>query len=518
MTLKDLFNLLLKSWYIIVACTLLAGGAAFVYTSRQTPVYLATTRIFLASEVPVGANPASTPTPTPKKTQKATASATPTPGVTPTTSATPKATPTPTATKTRTITPSYVITSSDLETYLELVGSPVVLNPLRKALGLPADQAIDLTATVSPSAPVLEISVRDSDPQRAADIANEVGPQLTKIGGKYTPLLAAAGMKVASTAIVPASPPSSPISPNLPLNVAIGLLAGLGLGLGAALLRHALDTRVRTQEDVKAISTLPVLGSLRRIPSGNKNSLVVANEPHSQAAEEYRRLRTNLQFVDVTTGGKHSFAVTSAMPGEGKTTTVVNLALAAADSGVRVLLVDGDMRNPSVAKMMGLEGAAGLTTVLVGNATLAEVAQPWGQTTLSVLPSGEIPPNPSELLGSEAMTSLFEEFLADYDLVLIDSPPILPVVDPALIGRLVGGVLMVVSAGRTRKHALAQALRSMHTSSAPIAGFAINMVTNAEVNKYGRGYRYGYGYGENGQRGAANPKARRARSAPSTPS
>ena len=114
------------------------------------------------------------------------------------------------------------------------------------------------------------------------------------------------------------------------------------------------------------------------------------------------------------------------------------------------------------------------------------------------------------------MTSLFEEFLADYDLVLIDSPPILPVVDPALIGRLVGGVLMVVSAGRTRKHALAQALRSMHTSSAPIAGFAINMVTNAEVNKYGRGYRYGYGR-ENG-RGAANPKARRARSAPSTPS
>lgn len=512
MTLRELLKLLRKRWLLVVACVVLATGAAYFYTSQITPVYMATTRIFLASEVPVGANTATTPTPKPTKAKTPTA----TPGATAT--ATPTATtasPTPSASKTRVV-PGYVITSADLQTYLELVSSPIVLDPLRKSLGLPPDQAIVLRATVSEIAPVLEISVEDSDPRRAADIANAVGPQLTKIGGKYTPLLVAAGLRVTSTAIVPATAPSTPISPNMNLNLLIGLLAGLGLGLGAALVWHALDTRIRTQDDIKTLSPLPVLGSLRRVPDASKYPLVVADEPRSPAAEEYRRLRTNLQFVDVTTGGKHSFVVTSAMPSEGKTTTCVNLALAAADSGLRVLLVDADMRNPSVAKMMGLEGAAGLTTVLLGKATLAEVAQQWGGTSLSVLPAGEIPPNPSELLGSQAMKDLFGEFLAGYDFVLIDSPPIVPVVDPALIGKLVGGMLIVVGSGRTRKHALAQALRSMETSAAPVAGFAINMVSNAEVSQYGKGYGYGYryGYGRKRQRSATrSTQATRARRA-----
>lgn len=504
MTLRDFFKVLRKSWYLVIACTLLAGGAAYVYTSRITPVYQATTRIFLASAVPVGDNNAPTPTPSPPK--KTTSTATPTGS----------ATPTPKATKTKAPQPGYLITTSDLQTYLELISSPVVLDPLRKQLGLPEDLQITLSATVSENAPVLEISVQDSDPQRAADIANGIGPQLSKIGGKYSPLLASAGQEVASTSIVRAVPPSEPISPNMRLNVLVGLLAGLGLGIGVALLRHALDVKVRTQDDLQAVSALPILGSLRRIQS--RHPLVVAEAPHSPAAEEYRRLRTNLQFVDVTTGGKHSFAVTSAMPGEGKTTTVVNLALAAADSGLRVLLVDADMRNPSVARTMGLEGAVGLTTILLGTTSLAEVAQPWRDTTLSVLPAGDTPPNPSELLGSEAMKTLFNQFLADYDFVLIDSPPILPVVDPALIGKLVGGMLVVVSAGRTRVNALTHALKSLETSEAPVAGFALNMVSNAEVKQYGGGYAYGYhGYGKKRPRlkvGTSTGPARRVADSP----
>lgn len=500
MTLREFVKLLRASWYVIVACVLLAGGAAYVYTSRIPPVYEATTRIFLATGVPVGDNNAPTPTPT------ATKKAGPT--------ATGSASPTPTPKATKTTPPAYIITSSDLQTYLELISSPVVLDPLRKKLELPADYPITLSATVSDYAPVLEISVQDGDPQRAADIANAIGPQLSKIGGKYTPLLAAAGQQVASTSIVPAVAPSSPISPNRNLNVLIGLLAGLALGIGVALLRHAMDVKVRTQEDVKAISELPVLGSLRRIPG--RRALVVEESPHSPAAEEYRRLRSNLQFVDVTTGGKHSFVVTSAMPGEGKTTTAVNLALAAASSGLRVLLVDADLRNPSVANTMGLEGSVGLTTILLGTANLNDVAQPWRDTTLSVLPAGQIPPNPSELLGSGPMLELFDQFLAEYDFVLVDSPPILPVVDPALIGKLVGGMLIVVSAGRTRKNALSHALKSLETSEAPVAGFALNMVSSAEVRQYGRGYGYGYhGYGYGKKRPKADSAAARRAAEPS---
>ena len=506
MTLRDFLAILRTNWWILLTCVLLAGGAAYYFTSRITPVYQANTRIFLASGVPVGGNSAPTPTPSPSKPK-----ATPTPSATPGVSGGASATPTAKATKTpkATTQPGYIITSSDLQTYLELVASPVVLDPLRKKLELPADLPIDISASVSSFAPVLDISVKDSDPQRAAAIANEVGPQLTRIGGKYTPLLAAAGQQVASTSILPAAVPSSPISPNLNLNLVIGLLAGLALGIGVALLRHALDTKVRSQADVKAVSDLPILGSLRRLKDAGHHPLVVNDEPRSPAAEEYRRLRTNLQFVDVTTGGRHSFVVTSSMPSEGKTTTVVNLALAAADSGLRVLLVDADLRNPSVAKTMGLEGAVGLTTILLGHAKLEDVAQPWRGSSLSVLPAGTIPPNPSELLGSEAMATLFTEFLEDYDFVLVDSPPILPVIDPALIGKMVGATLVVVSAGRTRTNALSQALKQLETTQVPVAGFALNMVSNNELNQYGRGYGYGYGRdakpGRRAKRAAEDP-------------
>jgi len=219
---------------------------------------------------------------------------------------------------------------------------------------------------------------------------------------------------------------------------------------------------------------------------------VVDADPHSVAAEEFRRLRTNLQFVDVTTGGKHSFVVTSAMPSEGKTLSAVNLSLAMSRSGMRVLLVDADLRHPSVASAMGLEGSVGLTTILLGRATLDDVVQQWGETTLYVLPAGEIPPNPSELLGSAAMEALFEEFLAAFDFVIVDSPPVLPVIDPVLINRLVGGMLLVVTVNRTKKRDLAHALKNLATVDIKPAGFALNMVPGGNgYGKYGSYYAYG---------------------------
>ena len=169
--------------------------------------------------------------------------------------------------------------------------------------------------------------------------------------------------------------------------------------------------------------------------------LTIVTDPHGMHAESIRRLRTNLLFVDVTTG-KHSFVVTSAMPGEGKTTTVVNLAMALADTGARVLLVDGDLRNPSVARSMGLEGGVGLTTILIGAATVDDVVQQWRDTSLYVLPAGQVPPNPSEILGSEPMETLFDHLTKEFDYVLVDSPPVLPVIDAVVINKLVGGLAL----------------------------------------------------------------------------
>ena len=226
-------------------------------------------------------------------------------------------------------------------------------------------------------------------------------------------------------------------------------------------------------------------------------------------AESIRRLRTNLLFVDVTTR-KHSFVVTSAMPGEGKTTTVVNLAIALADTGARVLLVDGDLRNPSVAKSMGLEGGVGLTTILIGAAQPDDVVQQWRDSSLCVLPAGQIPPNPSEILGSEPMATLFDHLTKEFDYVLVDSPPVLPVIDAVVINKLVGGLLFVVAADRTRKRDLSSAIKALTTVDATPAGFALNMVSTGGSDPYRYGY-YRYEADQSGSRGSRRRASKKVR-------
>ncbi len=387
----------------------------------------------------------------------------------------------------------YTLTTDDLGTFQRLVDSPVVMGPLRDSLKPAPGTSLTVTAAVTDGSPMLDISARSSSATTAAAAANAVGPELASIGRDFVPGLLATGQNVKATTITPAEVPSRPVAPNLVQNVALGLLAGLALGIGLAMLRQFLDTRVRSERDVRAVSDRPILGALRLLPKGTDAGTLMTDDPHGVPAEEYRRLRTNLQFADVTTGGKHSFVITSVMPGDGKTTTSVNLAIALADSGARVLLVDGDLRNPSVATALGLEGNVGLTTVLLGRTTVAQAAQQWGDSTLQVLPSGAIPPNPSELLGSTAMAALFEELLAAYDYVLVDSPPVLPVIDPVLIDRLVGGMLVVVGVNCTLKRDLAQAVRQLQTVDATVAGFALNRVPNDDAGRYGSYYAYGRG-------------------------
>jgi len=447
---RDFLDILRKRWLLIVAAVVLVVASTVGYTLTMTPVYEASARIFLAPS-----------------------------------------------------TTGYLITQQDLNTYAELLGSQVVQDPIREELGLDAGAPIDVSATISKDSNLITITARSSDPQLAADIANAAGPELAKVGGDFSPLLSSAGQEVESTAITPATRPGEPVSPNMVNNVALALLAGLALGLGLALLRHFLDTKVRIESDLRAISDRPILGSLRRLKD-TTSRLIVQARPQSIAAEEFRRLRTNLQFVDVTTGGQHSFVVTSAMPGEGKTLTAVNLAMATADSGARVLLVDADLRHPSVANTMGIEGSVGLTTLLLGRATINDLAQQWGNTTLYVLPAGEIPPNPSELLGSVPMEVLFNEFLRVYDFVIVDSPPVIPVIDPVLVNRLVGGMLLVVTVDKTKKRDLAHALKSLETVDIRIAGFALNMVKGGD--SYYGGY---YGYGQSAEGSATRSRRKK---------
>ncbi|WP_270352844.1 polysaccharide biosynthesis tyrosine autokinase [Microbacterium testaceum] len=290
-----------------------------------------------------------------------------------------------------------------------------------------------------------------------------------------------------------AQPPQQPSSPNVPLNLALGALVGLTLGLGSAALRTVLDNRVRTPRDAEQITGAPGIGAIAFDAKAKERPLIVHADPLSPRAESFRALRTNLQFLDM--GGRSSFVVTSSIPSEGKTSTTINLAIALADAGKRVALLDADLRKPKVAEYLGIEGGAGLTDVLIGRANVNDVMLPWGGRSLYVLPAGKIPPNPSELLGSRQMSALLDMLERDFDVVLCDAPPLLPVTDAAILSRATSGALMVVSVARTTRHQLTGATEALNTVGAKLAGFVMSMVPTRGPDSYYAAYGYGYGYG-----------------------
>jgi capsular exopolysaccharide synthesis family protein len=294
---------------------------------------------------------------------------------------------------------------------------------------------------------------------------------------------------VHATTVDPAEVPVKPSSPNVPLNVGLGLMAGLVLGFGVAVLRHVLDTNVRSEHDLQALTDKPILGVIAYDGNVPRHPVILRDEPLSAPSEAVRRLRTNLKFVDVAEGSK-SIVISSSVVDEGKSTIAVNLACSLADTGARILLIDADLRRPSIASYLGIEGAVGLTTVLIGRATLADVVQPFGNGTLDVLPAGEIPPNPSELLGSQAMATLLDQITRTYDMVLLDTPPILPVTDAAVVSTLAGGVVVVVGADRVRRPQLREALGSLSTAGVSILGLVMNKINRRETGAYA--YDIGY--------------------------
>ena len=261
-------------------------------------------------------------------------------------------------------------------------------------------------------------------------------------------------------------------------------MLGLALGVGQALLRDTLNTRVRNEADLAQVTDRALLGQIMLDDGGKDGRVPVIAEPRSLRGESYRRLRTNLQFLGLTEG-QRSIVVTSTVPGEGKTTTAINTAVAMAEAGSRVLLVDADLRRPRVADSFGFEGAAGLTTVLIGRAALADVVQPYGAGQLDVLTSGPIPPNPSELLGFDAMKTLLREATDAYDVVLIDAPPLLPVTDAAILANIAGGALLVVGSRIVRRAELDSALKALDRAEARVLGLVLNKVKHEDEDRYG---------------------------------
>ncbi|MDX6313415.1 MAG: tyrosine-protein kinase, partial [Streptomyces sp.] len=283
-----------------------------------------------------------------------------------------------------------------------------------------------------------------------------------------------------------------PFSPRPLVNLALGLLSGLALGAGCAVLRESLDTSVRTSQALAALMAKaggpPVLGSIVH-DSRNARHLVAARDDiHGLRAEGFRQLRTNLRFVDVDRAPK-VIAVTSALPGEGKTSVAVNLAAAMAEAGAKVCLVETDLRRPTVARTLGLVGDAGLTSCLIGQAHVQQVLQSAG--TFTVLTSGAVPPNPAELLGSEQFRTVLATLSEEFDHIVIDTSPVLPVADTSAMAPVVDGYVLVVRAARTSRTQVTAALDTLRRGGTPVLGTIFNMAPHkGEEGAYGYAYTY----------------------------
>lgn len=387
-------------------------------------------------------------------------------------------------------------TQQRVKTYAGLVTTPIVLLPVISTLNLQvtADQlAKSIKATAPLDTTLIEISAESPEPVKAADIANATSESLTNVV-KSIETTGTQSSQIKLTRVQEAQVPSSPVTPNVPLNVGIGLLAGLALGFAAAVLRHVLDNRVRNETDIEAISQAPVLGGTTFDAKAAKRPLIVHDDPRSPRAEAFRALRTNLQFIDA--GGARSFVITSSVQSEGKSSTASNLAIALDNAGHKVVVVDADLRRPRLAEYMGLEGAVGLTDLLIDRAGLEEVLQPWGSGALHVLPAGTVPPNPSELLGSSAMQDLVRRLEQDFDYVLFDAPPLLPVTDAAILSKSAGGAIVVAAAGRTHRAQLSAAVNALENVGARVFGFVLTMLPAVGPHAYGYA-AYGYGHAYN---------------------
>jgi capsular exopolysaccharide synthesis family protein len=385
---------------------------------------------------------------------------------------------------------------SQVKSYADVVRTPVVLQPVIAKLGLQTD-ADGLASQITASSPIdtviVEITARDSSPRQAAEIANAVAASFEQTVSTLIEPDATGATPVKITLLQQALIPGAPSSPNVLLNICLGALVGLVAGVGLAVLREALDTRIRNERDVEAISDAPIIGGIAFDSSTSQNPLVVKDDPRSPRSESFRTLRTNLQFLNVG-DAESSFVISSSIPGEGKSTSAANLAIAIALAGKKVVIVDADLRKPKLAEYLGLEGGAGLTDVLVGRAQPSDVIQRWGDTNLYVLPAGKVPPNPSELLGSAAMVSLIRGLEKSFDTVLFDAPPLLPVTDAAILAKNTSGVLLMVASGRAHKAQVRGSVTALQNVGARVAGIVMTMMPTRGPDSYGYG-RYGYGYG-----------------------
>ncbi len=356
---------------------------------------------------------------------------------------------------------------------------------------------------------------RENERARIIQELNGLQDKLAEMNGAIA--VANAG---GATILSPAAVPTEPKNENPMSNILAGLAIGVVLAIALALLREYLDDRIKTKDDLESATGQTVVGLVPALPdwkNRDATELVSVSKPNSPAAEAYRTVRTSVEFLslDQPIG---SLQVTSAQASEGKTTTLANLAVTFARVGQRVIVLCCDLRRPRIHHFFGLSNSVGFTSVLLGDARASEVIQPVrGDLPLGLVASGPLAPNPAELLASKRAVSVIEELDSQCDLLIIDSPPVLPVTDAQVISGLVDGVLLVGSAGSSTKRAVRRAVELLHQVDAPLIGAILNNMQGKHESAYTYGdnryYVQSHDTSTNGASNGAKKSGRRAKKA-----
>ena len=356
--------------------------------------------------------------------------------------------------------------------------------------------AARVTARSKPNTVLIDVGVLDPSPIRARDIANALSDEFVAMVSELETPSRGATPEARVVVEQRASIPDAPVVPNKKRSLALGVALGAILGVGLALLRDRLDNTIKNPEALEEVAGTGVVGYIPFDKKLATNHALAFDTDNGATAEGFRKLRTNLQFLAVDDPPR-VIVVTSSSPTEGKSTTAINIALSLAEADHDVVVIDGDLRRPRLAKYLDLVGSVGFSTVLSGGAPLDEVLQKTKFPNLTALAAGPIPPNPSELLASLAAKKMFSDLREKFDYVIVDSPPLLAVTDGAILAAASDGTIIAVRAGKTKRDQLAHAIGMLRDVNAKLLGAVLTMLPTHGSGSYSYNYYYyGGSYGD----------------------
>jgi polysaccharide biosynthesis transport protein len=456
-TIAQFVQAIRRSWVAVVVLTILSALVAVALTFLQTPTYVANAELFVAVSSPL-------------------------------------------TTDGTDLNQGGTFAQNEVTSFSHVVTSPMVLEPVLAHLKLGMSTQA-LASKVGVSVPLntvlIELNVRDTSPTRARDIANAVAQQSTAVlEGLVTPR----GQKVSPVRVTVtrlAATPLTPAAPRKNLYLALGLLVGLVLGCCVAVARESVDRRVGGRQSAEEIANAPIVGVIGEASDMVKEPLVT-HDLGSPSAESFRQLRTNIRSLSFNHPVR-SLVVTSSVTGEGTTATATNLAIAMAQGGHDVVLIDANLRNPGIADLLGLPPETGLSSVLGGDVSLDGALRTWRyDLPLRVLTSGPLPPNPSEVVGSARMAELIRDLVGTGATVILDTPPLLMATDPAALAQFTDGALLVTRFRSTRVNEVSFGASALRAAGATLLGVVVNRVPRGSTGRF-RVSAYGHGFGRTSQ-------------------